>query len=42
LGSILEHDNIDVRHFHRKRDADPTSSAASCVGMMRVDEHRSI
>ena len=25
-----------------KRDADPTSSAASCVGMMRGDEHRSI
>ena len=26
----------------RKRDADPTSSAASRVGMMRGDEHRSI
>jgi hypothetical protein len=28
--------------FIGKRDADPTSSAASRVGMMRGDEHRSI
>jgi hypothetical protein len=31
-----------VARVERKRDADPTSSAASRVGMMRGDEHRSI